>query len=302
MLQGLFRRLAQGDDGGTVFGACAAAPFLMPAPQQRTKARAAAQIQHADTLWRVQLVARDGKHVDFGVLQVDGNLAHRLHGIGVEQHTFGMCHFGHFLHGKNRPRFIVGPHDGDHGHPIAQQRRVFVQVQTALVVDAQAMDGIAFLLQLLAQGKHRRVFHHGGDDLAALGLGLEGGQDGGVVRLGAAGGEDDLRVVGRAEQRLHLATRVLHRLAHLRAEAVDGRRIAEVFREKRQHGLDHGGIDPCGGVVVQVDVAHDQALFSICTAGTTRTNSPRASMIFCWMPPRVMEAIWQFMQAPVMFT
>ena len=93
----------------------------------------------------------------------------------------------------------------------------------------------------------------GGDDLLALGLRLQCGKDRGGIRFGAAGGEDDLGIVFRAEQLLHLHARFLDGEADLVAEAVHRRGIAELLGEIRQHGFHHRGIDPRGRVVVEID-------------------------------------------------
>jgi hypothetical protein len=58
VLHGLFAGLAERDDRGGVFGAGAAAALLVAAAQQRAEACRALQIEHADALGRMQLVAR----------------------------------------------------------------------------------------------------------------------------------------------------------------------------------------------------------------------------------------------------
>jgi hypothetical protein len=143
--------------------------------------------------------------------------------------------------GKSVPGFVVGPHRRDDGDAVVEQRLVLVQVDAALLVDAQAMDDVAFLLQVVAQRQDRRMLDVGGDHRVAFRLRLERREDGGRVGLGAAGGEDDFRVVLGAEQRLHLAARLPSAPCRPAAEAVDRRGIAELLGEEGQHGLDHGG-------------------------------------------------------------
>ena len=65
----------------------------------------------------------------------------------------------------------------------------------------------------------------GGDDLFAFRLRLQRGNERSGIRLGATGSEDDLGVVFRAEQFLHLHARLLDGKADLVAKAVHRDRI-----------------------------------------------------------------------------
>ena len=79
--------LARPDDVGHVFRARPAAFFLMPADQQRPAGRAALDVQRADALGGVQLVAGKRKQIHVAAkacCRSMGSLAHRLRGIGVK--------------------------------------------------------------------------------------------------------------------------------------------------------------------------------------------------------------------------
>jgi hypothetical protein len=97
------------------------------------------------------------------------------------------------------------------------------------------------------------ALHRAGDDLVAHRVGFERRQQRRVVTLRAAAGEDDFVVELRAEQRLHLPARRLDGAADLRAEGVDGRRVAELLGEEWQHGRHHARIDAGCGVVVEIN-------------------------------------------------
>ena len=76
-----------------------------------------------------------------------------------------------------------------------------------------------------------------------------------VARLGAAAGEDDL--IGlRSEQLGHLGAGTVDGVVGGLAVNVGAGRVAEVVAEKRQHGVDDGGVERGGGVVVEVDRSH----------------------------------------------
>jgi hypothetical protein len=133
---------AEADDRGRVLGAGAATALLMAAAQQRAEAGIAAHIEHPDAFRRVQLVTGQREHVDLRALQVDGDLADGLHGVGVEQDALLVRHLGHLLDRKEGARFVVGPHRRNDRHAVVEQRLVFVEVDAALAVDAQAMHDV----------------------------------------------------------------------------------------------------------------------------------------------------------------
>ena len=88
LLQALGRQfagLAQADDAGDVFGAAPAALFLVAADQEGGELGALAHVEGPHALGGVQFVAGERQHVDGVLPQVDGDLAHGLHRVGVEQ-------------------------------------------------------------------------------------------------------------------------------------------------------------------------------------------------------------------------
>jgi len=74
-------------------------------------------------------------------------------------------------------------------------------------------------------------------------------QHGDIVRLGAAGGEVQLGWLAIYERGNLLAT-LLQRHFGLTSETVHRAGVTELPAEKRQHRLDHLGVDRGGGVVV----------------------------------------------------
>ena len=80
-------------------------------------------------------------------------------------------------------------------------------------------------------------------------------KDGVVVRFRATTGEDDL-LGARVDQRGNLFTRRLDGGASALPESVNRGSIAEFGGEEGKHGVEHGGLDRCGGVVIQVVAVH----------------------------------------------
>jgi len=120
-------------------------------------------------------------------------------------------------------------------------------------------DGDTLLFEGLAGVEYGFVFHKRGDDVR-VGLRRDGGrandaEDGVIVRFGAAAGEKDL-LGTRAEECGDLLPRRFHGSAGVLPEGVDGGSVGEFGREIGQHGVEHLGLDRCGGVVIEVDAVH----------------------------------------------
>ena len=113
----------------------------MPADQQRTARRAPLDVQAADALGRVQLVAgeREQIHVPILLLQIQREFAYRLGGVGVEDNRrIGFLRDpGELGDGKNHARLIVRVHDADQQGFRPQGPHELVQVQISVAVDSQ---------------------------------------------------------------------------------------------------------------------------------------------------------------------
>ena len=108
-----FRSLAEAHDAGDIFRAGAALALVRSAEEERLEARAAADIENADALRRVQLVPGDAEQMAADGLDVDGNFAGGLDGVRVEG-DFGFGgDFADLLDGLNDAGFVVGHHDAD---------------------------------------------------------------------------------------------------------------------------------------------------------------------------------------------
>ena len=116
VLGGQLQGLGQPDDVRHVLRARAAAFFLMPADHERPAGRAAPDVEHADALRGVQLVAREREQIDVLelALQVDGDLAHRSASRRCGRRSTGSVSFvsrESCSMGKIDARLVVGVHD-----------------------------------------------------------------------------------------------------------------------------------------------------------------------------------------------
>ena len=88
------RGLAKADDARHILGAAAPSALLMATANQRLVFDALAYIERADSLWPVQLVARQRQEIDLRRFHVDRQLSDRLHRIGVKQRPRRMRQIG----------------------------------------------------------------------------------------------------------------------------------------------------------------------------------------------------------------
>src|ERR1700719_4737588 len=104
-------------------------------------------------------------------------------------------------------------------------------------------------------------------------------ENGMVVGFGAAAGEDDFLGAG-VEECGDLFARGFDGSAGELAECVDGRCVAEVGGEIGEHGVEDGGVDGRGCVVIEVDAVHT-AMNRILPAGN-REEGRRTTDLASW--------------------
>ena len=111
--------LAEADDQRRRQRAGAQAALLAAAGEQRRQphARPAADVQRADPLRAIDLVAADRREIDLPAGQVERDLAHRLGDVGVEQRAGLLGDRGERGNVLHHARLVVHRHDAD------QQRR-----------------------------------------------------------------------------------------------------------------------------------------------------------------------------------
>lgn len=108
-----FSGFTQADDAGDIFRAGTKTSLMMAAKEKLAKVSAALDVNGADTLWGVQLVARERKKIKVERFDVDGNLAGGLHGIGVKTNSAFTGDAADLLERLNCAEFVVGVHHGD---------------------------------------------------------------------------------------------------------------------------------------------------------------------------------------------
>ena len=221
--EGEFGGFAEADDSGDVFGAGAALAFVGAAEEERLDLGSAADVEGADSLGRVHLVAGDGEQVAADLLHVDGELAGCLDGVGVEIDVGFGGDLADLFDGLDRAGLVVGHHDADE-LGIRPERAAHVgRIDDAFAAYGQKGHLDAALCQALGGVEDGVVFDGRGDEVVA---GLDESEDGEIVALGASAGEDDLGGAA-VQQRGDRLAGVLDGGAGVLAVEVDRRGVAE---------------------------------------------------------------------------
>src|SRR5713101_2669115 len=104
---------AEPQDAGNVLRAGTEAALMMAAVEKLAEMGATANVESADALWGVKLVAGNGEKVDAESVHVNGKLSGGLNGVGVEIDIRFFGDVADFLERLDGSELIVGVHDGD---------------------------------------------------------------------------------------------------------------------------------------------------------------------------------------------
>ncbi len=218
---GRFQCNADSGDAGYILGTGAAAGFLAAAIEEVPGRNALADIQRANALGGIELMAGEREHIHAQLFYIYGDRTNGLHGIGVEPDLMGMRHGSQLFDRLNGADFVVGHHDADERGIGADRRLYIFGVDIAVTV---GLDIAYFKADAL---EHGHAVHNGvmlksaGDQvLFALGCQLEGSAlDGPVISLAAAARKEDL--AGVCIQSLcHLSTAGIDQFFGLIADGI----------------------------------------------------------------------------------
>src|SRR5208282_6045252 len=125
---------AEANDAGHVEGAGTHAALVAAAVNDGGELHtgvAAANIQRANALGAVNLVAANGQQVDVVFLYVDRNLANGLHAVRGEENAVFLGDFADLGDGIDDANLVVGVHDGDQNGGRANGGFQLIQVDAA---------------------------------------------------------------------------------------------------------------------------------------------------------------------------
>ena len=158
-----------------------------------------ADVEDADALGAVDLVAGERQQIDAEAIDVEVEVAGGLDGVRVDSDARVALlddadDIGDIV---DRADHVVGVDDGDQRRLVVERGGEGLDIDEALAVDREVGDAEALLLQALGGVEDGVVLDLGGDDVVAAAAGAVGdGAQGEVIALGAAGGEEDLLGAG----------------------------------------------------------------------------------------------------------
>ena len=141
-----------------------------------------------------------GRRADLG--QIYGDLAKRLHCVGVERHTRAPARGGYVSDGLDGAHLVVRPHNRNQRHSLGRRRQQLIDeihIDSAGCIDrnpphvralvlAEPFDGVEDGVVLDRRCGHDRI-----GDTQSRPTGPQEPLDGEVVRFGSTRGEDDRR-------------------------------------------------------------------------------------------------------------
>ena len=185
--------LAQAGHQDDIFGAGAAVALVVGAVHELFQPDAGPDVQRADALGGVELVAGHGEEIDAEVVHLDGDLADGLGAVAVHQDAAAVGDFGDLRDGLNAADLVIGVHDGDEDGFGSDGLLDLPGVNHAVLVDRQVGGATALAFQVAADFGHGRMLDRRRDDVVALvTMGAGDALDGVIVGLGAAAGEDQV--------------------------------------------------------------------------------------------------------------
>ena len=154
----LFQRDGKTHNPRDIFRAGAAVPLLRAAVDQVRQGDPFADIERADALRGVKLVAGKREHVDVFVLDVDRDVADRLHRVGVEQDAVLFADRTDLGDGLDRTDLIVRVHDGHERRLVRDRSFQLFRDDDPVFMHVQISDREALFFQSRAGVEHGVVF------------------------------------------------------------------------------------------------------------------------------------------------
>ena len=240
---------------------CVPDRFLDSCPPPRmsgANGRALLQVERAEPLGTVDLVAGEGRGVDAKGVNVERDLADRLRGVGVHERATLVRDLRELGDRVDRADLVVAVHHRDELGVRSHRLPQIVGVDVTVLARLEQRQFMARLAELLGRLENGVVLERGDDQVrAALGRDpCERAEERRVVGLGSAAREDDFAGTLGADAGRYRLTSLLQRAVGVAAQGVEGVGIPETLAEERQHRVEHTRIHGSGCCVVEVDGVH----------------------------------------------
>ena len=197
------------------------------------RVEATTNVEGADSLGGVHLVAREAEQVDTKFPGTHGDSTGRLDGIAVNEDSRLAAEVGDLPHRLNGTDLVIGVNYADEFRIRAQGVVDILGIDDPVPTATDDSEIKALGVQVLGGGGNGDVFQGGDDEVAAVVGGKSSchAEEGKVVALGSSGSEDDLVAVDPQERGEFVAS-VIHGLFGGSSYGVMAGGIAEVLREE----------------------------------------------------------------------
>ena len=229
------RGFSEGGDLRHGLGSGAASVLLRAAHDIRAQAQTLPDVQRADPLGRVNLVAADAYQIGAEAFRREVKLHEGLHRVRMQKRrgAFLFQNTGNGGNIRHSTGFVVDQHKRNEYSIRAKSRAYVLGRDRAGVIGLEVCHLITAPFKLLGGFAHCVMLDQGSDDVLSLAAhGLRAGEQGPVVALRAAGGKRQLRRVA-AQRPGDKLPRAIEQLFRLPAFGVSGAGVAVVF----QHGV-----------------------------------------------------------------
>src|SRR5271156_914730 len=196
----------------------------------------------------------DRHEIDVLLVHIDGDLADRLCGVGMENDAALVTQLADFGDRLYHSDFVIRGHDGDKDSLVVHGAIELIKIDQAILLHRKIGDPIAILLQSFAGVEHGLVLGNSCNDVVALfAIHLSYAFDREVVALRCARSKNDFFRC-RADQLGDSLASGFHALFARPAEGVIAAGgIAKLFHKIRQHLFQHPRIHGGGGMVIHID-------------------------------------------------
>ena len=274
---GLRRQLASGKtrgnpqtrNGRNVLGAGAPVTFVLAAGQDRVHSCAALDPQRAGSLRSIELVGRQREEIDAECSNIDGNLADRLHGVGVKHGVTLVRDGRQFRDRLNRANLVVRVHDRHEDGVIRLAGGWFeglpqtVGRDNPCLVYRQERGAPPPSNKRPERVQDGFVLDSGRDEMTSPGWFQRFGHPPNrkIVTLGSAAREDHLGRLA-ANQSGDGRAGIVQNPLGLLAKMMDARRVSKEVEGHMCHRLDDVWSDRGGRVVVKVDTHRESYILT----------------------------------------
>ena len=162
--------LAQSYDTRYVLGTCTTLALLRAAVYEGTNFHTFPDIQKADALGAVQLVAAGAEHIDMVLVYIDRHLTEGLYRVGMEQNAVLMGDFTYLFDRLNGSNLIICKHHGNQDGFRTDGFLEFLDLDHTIFIYGQVRNLIAMLLQPLTGVQNRMMLDLCGNNVFSFAL------------------------------------------------------------------------------------------------------------------------------------